>query len=99
MAEEQIEQVEDSFDTPWKEILEDYFKDFLAFFLPVAHDGIDWEKGYEFLDKEVLRITREAELGTRHMDRLVKVWQKDGQQRWILIHVDVQGDGQKEFPV
>ncbi|MBF0108050.1 MAG: hypothetical protein HQL76_02585 [Magnetococcales bacterium] len=65
----------DEFDTPWKEILRLYFKDFLAFFLPRAHDGIDWERGFEFLDKELARITREAVIGDRRVDELVKVWQ------------------------
>ena len=29
------------FDSPWKEILERYFADFLAFFFPMAHIDID----------------------------------------------------------
>ena len=39
------------YDSPWKEILKAYFKDFLAFFLPKAHDDIDWQRDPEFLDK------------------------------------------------
>ena len=87
----------DEYDTPWKEILEAYFKDFLAFFLPVAHDGIDWQRGHEFLDTELARITREAEIGDRRMDKLVKVWQLDGDERWVLIHVEIQGDRKTNF--
>jgi hypothetical protein len=34
-------------DSPWKEALERYFKDFMAFFFPMAHAGIDWTRGYE----------------------------------------------------
>ncbi|MBF0262244.1 MAG: cytosolic protein, partial [Magnetococcales bacterium] len=48
--EQHEQQPSDEFDTPWKEILVPYFKDFLAFFLPEAHDGIAWELGFEFLD-------------------------------------------------
>ncbi|GAB0057602.1 hypothetical protein SIID45300_01934 [Candidatus Magnetaquicoccaceae bacterium FCR-1] len=33
----------------------------MAFFLPEAHDGIDWRQGFEFLDKELSRITRDLE--------------------------------------
>jgi hypothetical protein len=29
------------YDSPWKEILEDYFEDFMAFFFPKAHEDID----------------------------------------------------------
>ena len=43
------------FDTPWKDVLEIYFEDFVSFFFPQAHAGIDWNQGFEFLDKEVPR--------------------------------------------
>ncbi|MEO5339304.1 MAG: hypothetical protein H7837_02130 [Magnetococcus sp. MYC-9] len=53
------------YDSPWKEILKAYFKDFLAFFLPDAHNGIDWQHDPEFLDKELDRITKEAQAKNR----------------------------------
>ncbi|MBF0439213.1 MAG: DUF4351 domain-containing protein [Magnetococcales bacterium] len=87
----------DEFDVPWKEIIETYFKDFLAFFLPIAHDDIDWESGYEFLDTELARITREAKVGDRRMDKLVKVWRRDGNEYWVLIHIEIQGDRKRNF--
>ncbi|HIJ83412.1 MAG: hypothetical protein HW380_198 [Magnetococcales bacterium] len=87
----------DEFDVPWKDILEAYFPEFLAFFLPVAHDGIDWERGFEFLDKELSRITRESRIGDRRMDKLVKVWRRDGVELWVLIHIEIQGDRKANF--
>ncbi len=33
------------FDTPWKDVLEIYFEDFVSFFFPQAHAGIDWNQG------------------------------------------------------
>ena len=87
----------DEFDVPWKDILEAYFPEFLAFFLPVAHDGIDWERGFEFLDKELSRITRESQIGDRRMDKLVKVWRRDGVELWVLIHIEIQGDRKPNF--
>ncbi|MBF0180907.1 MAG: hypothetical protein HQM03_12865 [Magnetococcales bacterium] len=61
-------QPNDQFDVPWKEIVEGYFREFLAFFLPEAHNDIDWDRGHAFLDTELARITREAEIGNRRMD-------------------------------
>ncbi|MBF0178816.1 MAG: hypothetical protein HQM03_02190 [Magnetococcales bacterium] len=87
----------DQFDVPWKEIVESYFRDFLVFFLPDAHNDIDWERGYEFLDTELARITREAEIGDRRMDKLVKVWRRDGNENWVLIHIEIQGDRKANF--
>lgn len=50
------------YDNPWKDILESYFPDCLAFFFPGIHAEIDWERGFEFLDTELRQLTREAVL-------------------------------------
>ncbi|MBF0427907.1 MAG: hypothetical protein HQL94_03225 [Magnetococcales bacterium] len=97
MQDQEEQNRTDDYDTPWKTILETYFEDFMAFFLPVAHQGIDWSRGVEFLDKELARIAHDAEIGNRTMDKLVKVWQKNGQERWVLIHAEVQGEWKKDF--
>ncbi|HTE20367.1 MAG TPA: hypothetical protein VK689_18540, partial [Armatimonadota bacterium] len=64
----------EDYDSPWKEALERYFPPFLAFFFPVAYADIDWSRGYEFLDKELQSVVRDAELGRRLVDKLVRVW-------------------------
>ncbi|MBF0420215.1 MAG: cytosolic protein, partial [Magnetococcales bacterium] len=87
----------DEFDAPWKDILEAYFPEFLAFFLPIAYEGIDWERGFEFLDKELSRITRDSQVGDRRMDKLVKVWRRDGVELWVLVHIEIQGDRKANF--
>ncbi|MBF0183926.1 MAG: DUF4351 domain-containing protein [Magnetococcales bacterium] len=98
MSESDNQSQKNEFDTPWKEILRTHFEDFLAFFLPEAHDGIEWRRGYEFLDKELASIAREAEIGDRRMDKLVKVYQKDGVEYWVVIHVEIQGGREANYP-
>jgi hypothetical protein len=78
------------FDNPWKDVLEHFFRDFLAFFFPEAHAAIDWSRKYESLDKELQQIVSESELGLRLADKLFKVWLVDGREAWILIHVEIQ---------
>ncbi len=56
----------DDYDSPWKEILECYFQEFIAFFFPKIAEETDWERGYVFLDKEFQQVTRVAELGRRY---------------------------------
>ena len=85
------------FDSPWKEILEVYFKPFMSLFFPEAHQQIDWEMGYESLENELRQITRDAEVGRRTVDKLVKVWLLDGQQAWVLAHVEVQAQKDPDF--
>ncbi len=74
-----------------------YFEPFLALFFGQAHTEIDWSRGFESLDTELQQVLREAELGRRVADKLVKVWLKDGREQWVLIHVEVQTTEQAEF--
>jgi len=85
------------YDSPWKEALDRYFRAFLALFFPLVHADIDWSRNYELLDKELQGVARDAELGRRYADMLVKVWLKDGSESWVLIHVEIQGRYEADF--
>jgi hypothetical protein len=85
-------------DSPWKEALEHFLEPFLALCFPEIHAGIDWSRGYQSLDKELQQIIRDAKLGKRLADKLFKVWRIDGQEDWLLIHVEVQGRRERDFP-
>jgi hypothetical protein len=84
-------------DIGWKEGLEFYFEPAMELMFPDAHAQIDWSRGYEFLDKELQQILPESEIGPRYVDKLAKVYLKNGDEHWVLLHVDVQGDPQKHF--
>ena len=85
------------FDTPWKDILQIYFEEFILFFFPQAHAEIDWTRQPEFLDKELQQVVRDAELGRRLVDKLVKIYLKTGSEAWVLIHVEVQSQEESDF--
>jgi hypothetical protein len=76
--------VRPNYDNPWKHGLKFYFRDFMEFCLADIAVEIDWNKGYESLDKELNAITRDAEIGNRVADKLIKVWKKDGKESLIL---------------
>ncbi|SEI37746.1 Predicted transposase YdaD [Dyadobacter sp. SG02] len=79
-------------DTLWKSILEDIFEDFLLFFYPDAGTFFDFSKGFEYLDKELEQLfPPEDHYQTRFVDKLVKVYCKNGDNEWILVHIEVQG--------
>lgn len=86
-----------NYDDPWKEALERYFEAFVAFFFAEAHRDINWSRGYEFLDKEFQQIVREAEIGKRFVDKLVKVWLVDGEEAWLLLHIEIQNQTDAAF--
>ena len=86
------------YDSPWKEAIEHYFPECLTLFFPQAAAGIDWSRGYEFLDKELQRVAPQAETGRRTVDKLVKVWRNTGQEVWVLIHLEVQSQYAADLP-
>ena len=88
----------DDYDSPWKEAIEEWFEEFLAFFFPAVYALIDWSRGYVFLDKELQQLTPESEQGRRTVDKLVKVYRLSGEENWLLVHVEVQGQAEAEFP-
>jgi hypothetical protein len=85
------------YDSPWKEALDLYFEAFVALFFPAMHREIDWSRPYVALDKELQKVTPDAEQGRRIVDKLVQVWRINGQEEWILIHLEVQGQEESQF--
>lgn len=92
------ESAPDDYDSPWKEVLEHAFPEFMAFYFPEAHAAIDWSKGHRFKNTELRQVVRDAELGKRFADALVQVTLLDGQEGWVYIHIEVQGEPESHFP-
>jgi len=86
-----------NFDSPWKEAIETYFPDFIAFFFPHIYPDIDWSRERHFLDQELQQVVRDAELGKRLADKLVQVWRVNGEETWVLAHIEVQSSEQSNF--
>ena len=85
------------YDSPWKEALDVYFEPFVALLFPAAHADIEWSRGSEPLDKELQKILPQAKIGRRTVDKLMKVWRRDGEEEWLLIHVEVQSQEEPDF--
>ncbi len=86
------------YDSPWKKALEVYFKEFIDFFFREMAADVDWSREHVFLDKELQQVAREAALGRRYVDKLVRVYRKNGQEEWVLAHIEVQGQPDIDFP-
>src|ERR1700712_783796 len=85
-------------DTLWKGILEDLFIHFLRFFFEDADSLFDLKKGFEYLDKEMEQISKADDpQSSKFLDKLVKVYTKEGEEQWVLVHVEVQGYTDKNF--
>ena len=42
-------------------------------------------------------MTREAETGKRIVDKLVKVYLRNGKEKWLLLHIEIQNQKEGEF--
>jgi len=88
MDEEEV--VRDIYDSPWKQLIEDYFEPLMRLLFPDIHADIDWSRKPVFLDKELAAIQSDHIQGDKHVDKLVKVWTISAGEVWLLIHIEVQ---------
>jgi len=84
-------------DSAWKDLLEELFPQFLEFFFYDLYKEIDFSRKPVFLDKELEKILKVSKVGKRFADKLVKIYLKDGSEKWCLCHVEVQGKSEKNF--
>jgi hypothetical protein len=85
------------YDSPWKSFIELYFRDFLSFFFPHIEADVDWSKPVRFLDKELQKVVRDAEIPKRYADKLVEVHRLSGETAIVICHIEVQNDGEADF--
>lgn len=86
------------YDSPWQDATDIYFQHFLALLFPRINAQADWSRRWESLDKEFQQLAPDADVGRRYVDKLMKVWAKDGREMWVLIHVEVQTTRDAGFP-
>ena len=91
-AKKRVEQ-----DNAWKDLLDRYFPEFIAFFFPRIYEEIDWTRKPVFLDKELHKLGPAHATGTRLADKLVEVWLKSGSELWVLIHTEIEGQPDDGF--
>ncbi|MEQ8168446.1 MAG: hypothetical protein ABRQ38_06090 [Candidatus Eremiobacterota bacterium] len=68
------------YDEAWKEVIENFFEQFMYFYIPDLAVDIDFNKGFTFLDKEFQTIAGQSEDTSREMDKLVKIYLKNNEE-------------------
>ncbi len=84
-------------DNKWKIIIENLFEDFVKYFLPDLHPHVDFRHKPRFLDKEFPELENKDRKGKVINDKLVSVRLKNGKEKWLLIHIEVQSFYEKDF--
>jgi hypothetical protein len=85
------------FDLLWKAGIEEMPTEAISSLMRKQAHLIDFTRPPEFLDKELRAIINSNKKkldSNNHADFLVRVWMKDGQEQWILIHIEVQSQPQ-----
>src|ERR1700755_1822752 len=88
------------YDTLLKSAFEEAFPDLLRFYFDSADVIFDMEKQFEFLDKELKELLPDVEENnsSRFVDMLVKTFLKNGKEEWILVHIEIEGGHNHNFP-
>ena len=84
-------------DLPWKYILSLYFKSFMELCWATRASEINWKKKPKFLNKELIKITKDAATGNKVVDQLIEVELIDGNRCCILIHLEIQATSNPDF--
>ncbi len=87
------------YDGVWKEAAEKFLRPLLERCFPQVARGIDWDKGWTFLDSELQKIVGDAERGPQRADKLVKVYRLDGGEEWLLLHLEMQNQKDSKLPL
>ncbi|WP_052738001.1 hypothetical protein [Bacillus sp. SA1-12] len=85
------------FDGLWKKLIYELFEEFVLYFAADLYKEIDFLKEPEFLQQELFQEIIQEKMGRQVTDQIVKVYLKSGEEKWVLIHIEVQGDREPDF--
>ncbi|WP_299094852.1 hypothetical protein [uncultured Metabacillus sp.] len=85
------------YDGLWKKLIYELFEEFVLFFAADLYEEIDFLKEPEFLQQELFQEIIQEKKGRQVVDQIVKVFLKSGEEKWVLIHIEVQGDRESDF--
>ena len=88
----------EDYDGPWKNFIEAHFPQLITFFVSAAADEIDWTKKPISLNTELRRLRRGNEAGDQRVDALFQVFLKNGDSRYVLVHIEVQSTRDHKLP-
>ncbi|MFE8696512.1 hypothetical protein ACFYKT_09205 [Cytobacillus sp. FJAT-53684] len=85
------------YDGLWKKLIFELFEEFVLFFASDLYEVVDFTKEPEFLQQELFQEIIDEKKGKLVADQIVKVFLKSGEEKWLLIHVEVQGNHDMDF--
>lgn len=87
------------YDGAWKEALRLFLRRFIEKFFPRLAVLINWLIEPEWLDKEISQIIGQPGNRNREVDVLFRVYLIDGNEQWVLCHLEIQTSYEVDFAV
>jgi hypothetical protein len=81
-----------NYDANWEIISGKFVKEFIQYFLPKLYRQVDWSVPPEFLEQEMHEIVEDS-IEKKILDKLIKFRLKSGEDKWIFVHTEFQGEG------
>lgn len=85
------------YDGLWKKLIYELFEEFVLFFAADLYEDVDFLQEPELLQQELFQEIIQEKKGRQGADQIVKVCLKNGGEKWILIHIEVQGNRDPDF--
>ncbi len=85
------------YDGLWKKVIADLFEEFMLFFARDLSKEIDFNNEPNFLQQGLFKEIILRKKGRNVADQIVKVFLKNGEEKWILIHIEVQDKASDDF--
>jgi hypothetical protein len=84
-------------DQLWKAVIVTLWSPFLHFCMEDWVDKIDFTRKPDFLDKELKKLLLRSKSKNRAVDVLMRIYLKDGETKYFLFHIEVQGYKDPKF--
>jgi hypothetical protein len=79
-------------------LIQAFTEEFIAFFLPTLYPLVDFSKPPEFLEQELAKLAADTERsGKKITDKLIKLYLKNGEEQFVLVHIEVEGDAPSAY--
>ena len=96
--EERGAAVADLYDSAWKHAFDVFLPQMMEMLFPAAWAEIDWSVPPTSLNSELRSLVRGEEVSERRADGLYQVMRLDGEQQWLVIHVEAQSSADADLP-
>ena len=86
-------------DSLWKDLVSEFDTEFILFFFgKILHDAIDFSVAPEFLEQEFNDVFTGNSPTKKIADKIIKYRLKNGKIKIIILHIEFQGQFDKNFP-